>query len=41
MWKNWARQANMKLPDLPPITVCHNYAIEFKYTYKCVSCDRS
>lgn len=38
VWKNWANQANQKFPDLPLITVCHNYKIEFKYTYKCVGC---
>lgn len=41
VWKNWARHANMMLPELPPITVCHNYKIEFKYTYKCAGCGRS
>lgn len=41
VWKNWAKHANNKFPDLPPISVCHNYAIEFKYTYKCVGCGRT
>ncbi|KAH8397794.1 hypothetical protein KR222_001786 [Zaprionus bogoriensis] len=38
VWKNWARRACMKFPDLPPISVCHNYDIQFKYTYKCTAC---
>ncbi|XP_001354739.2 uncharacterized protein Gcna [Drosophila pseudoobscura] len=38
VWKNWANRANKKYPELPAITVCHSYSIEFKYTYKCVSC---
>ncbi|XP_017871435.1 PREDICTED: protein phosphatase 1 regulatory subunit 12A isoform X2 [Drosophila arizonae] len=37
VWKNWAKRAMNRFPDLPPITVCHNYEIEFKYTYKCRS----
>ncbi|XP_020806197.1 uncharacterized protein LOC110182493 isoform X1 [Drosophila serrata] len=41
VWKMWAKRANDKLPDLPPIKVCHNYSIEFKYTYKCMSCNTS
>ncbi|KAH8246726.1 hypothetical protein KR032_002958 [Drosophila birchii] len=41
VWKMWAQRANDKFPDLPPIKVCHNYSIEFKYTYKCMSCNTS
>nr|XP_017006652.2 uncharacterized protein LOC108063890 isoform X1 [Drosophila takahashii] len=41
VWKMWAQRANDKFPDLPQIKVCHNYSIEFKYTYKCLSCDKS
>ncbi|KAH8289108.1 hypothetical protein KR054_000555 [Drosophila jambulina] len=41
VWKMWAQRANDKFPDLPPIKVCHNYSIEFKYTYKCLSCNTS
>ncbi|KAH8315102.1 hypothetical protein KR059_008522 [Drosophila kikkawai] len=41
VWKMWAKRANDKFPDLPPIKVCHNYSIEFKYTYKCMSCNTS
>jgi len=41
VWKMWAQRANDKFPDLPQIKVCHSYNIEFKYTYKCLSCDKS
>ncbi|XP_017065913.1 uncharacterized protein LOC108104387 isoform X2 [Drosophila eugracilis] len=38
-WKMWAQRANDMFPDLPKIGVCHNYNIDFKYTYKCLSCN--
>ncbi|KAH8281227.1 hypothetical protein KR018_000136 [Drosophila ironensis] len=41
VWKSWARRANDKFPELPKIGVCHNYDIEFKYTYKCINCGNS
>ncbi|KAH8420155.1 hypothetical protein KR009_006407 [Drosophila setifemur] len=41
VWKMWAQRAMDKFPDLPPIKVCHDYRIEFKYTYKCLSCNTS
>lgn len=37
-WKSWARKANDVFPELPKIAVCHNYDIEYKYTYKCDMC---
>lgn len=37
-WKSWAKKANTVFPELPTITVCHNYDIEYKYTYKCDIC---
>lgn len=37
-WKRWAAKANAIFPELPKINVCHNYVIEFKYTYLCTSC---
>ncbi|EDV95266.1 uncharacterized protein LOC6569447 [Drosophila grimshawi] len=39
VWKRWTGLANDKFPDLPPIRVCHDYDIEFKYTYKCDNCN--
>uniref|UniRef100_A0A1A9W9Z7 SprT-like domain-containing protein n=1 Tax=Glossina brevipalpis TaxID=37001 RepID=A0A1A9W9Z7_9MUSC len=38
-WKRWARRANAIFPELPKIDVCHQYDIEYKYTYKCCLCD--
>uniref|UniRef100_A0A1B0CII1 SprT-like domain-containing protein n=2 Tax=Lutzomyia longipalpis TaxID=7200 RepID=A0A1B0CII1_LUTLO len=37
-WKKWAMQANKIFPELPKITVSHDYDIEYKYTYECVGC---
>jgi predicted SprT family Zn-dependent metalloprotease len=37
-WKSWAAKANQVFPELPKIGVCHNYQIEYKYTYECVAC---
>lgn len=37
-WKQWARKSNYVFPELPVISVCHNYDIEYKYTYKCDMC---
>ncbi|XP_031622795.1 titin-like [Contarinia nasturtii] len=37
-WKSWAKKANYVFPELPTISVCHNYDIEYKYTYKCDMC---
>lgn len=37
-WKAWAAKANHLFPELPKITVCHEYNIEYKYTYQCDMC---
>ncbi|XP_055607019.1 uncharacterized protein LOC129754802 [Uranotaenia lowii] len=37
-WKNWTHRALAALPMLPPISVCHQYEIEYKYTYQCTLC---
>lgn len=37
-WKSWTAKANSIFPELPKITVCHSYVIEYKYTYLCMSC---
>lgn len=34
-----ADKANGVYPDLKPITRCHSYAIQYKYNYKCTTCD--
>ncbi|XP_011198502.2 uncharacterized protein LOC105222752 isoform X2 [Bactrocera dorsalis] len=37
-WKQWALRANEVFPEIPKIGVCHQYDIEYKYTYKCTLC---
>ncbi|XP_004535098.1 spindle pole body component 110 [Ceratitis capitata] len=37
-WKQWALKANQVFPEIPKIGVCHQYEIEYKYTYKCTLC---
>lgn len=37
-WKGYAKKANRIFPELPAITRCHNYDIQYKYTYKCDMC---
>lgn len=37
-WKKWAAKANAVFPELPKINVCHDYVIEYKYTYQCCNC---
>lgn len=37
-WKGWAAKANRVFPELPVISRCHDYAIEYRYTYQCVNC---
>lgn len=37
-WKRWAARANMTFPELPKISVCHDYIIEYRYTYLCINC---
>lgn len=37
-WKIWTHRAERAFPELPTITVCHQYEIEYKYTYQCVLC---
>jgi predicted SprT family Zn-dependent metalloprotease len=40
-WKAWANKAVKVFPELPPISRCHTYEIQTKYTYKCVNCGYS
>ena len=37
-WKGYAAKANATFPELPKISVCHDYIIEYKYTYQCKHC---
>lgn len=38
-WKAWAHKANTIFPELPEINICHQYEIEYKYTYRCTKCN--
>lgn len=38
-WKSWAAKANKIFRELPKINVCHQYSIEYKYTYQCQVCN--
>ncbi|XP_028397689.1 acidic repeat-containing protein-like [Dendronephthya gigantea] len=40
-WKRWAHKAKMVHSDLPPISRCHSYDINYKFTYRCVKCKHS
>lgn len=40
-WKSYAHKANKMFPELPKINVCHQYQIEYKYTYQCKLCKAS
>lgn len=37
-WKYYARKSNMVHPELPTVTRCHNYKINYKIYYECVRC---
>lgn len=34
IWKSWASLAGRAFPEIPPVTTCHSYTIETKYTYR-------
>lgn len=38
-WKSWANKVNRIFPELPTVERCHNYDIEYKYTYQCDICE--
>ncbi|XP_012785280.2 germ cell nuclear acidic protein [Ochotona princeps] len=38
MWQNYARKCNMIHPELPKVTRCHNYQINYKILYECTKC---
>lgn len=38
LWKQWTMLAMARLKDLPPISRCHTYVIQTKFTYKCERC---
>ncbi|XP_020609888.1 acidic repeat-containing protein-like isoform X2 [Orbicella faveolata] len=37
VWKKWTLRANRAHQDLPPISRCHSYTINAKYTYRCTN----
>ncbi|XP_059942478.1 germ cell nuclear acidic protein [Mesoplodon densirostris] len=37
-WKNYARKLNMVHPELPKVTRCHDYKINYKIYYECTNC---
>ncbi|KAF6390227.1 hypothetical protein mRhiFer1_007808 [Rhinolophus ferrumequinum] len=37
-WQYYARKSNMVHPELPMVTRCHNYKINYKIYYECVRC---
>ncbi|XP_065771813.1 germ cell nuclear acidic protein isoform X2 [Muntiacus reevesi] len=38
MWRYYARKSNMVHPELPKVTRCHNYKINYKIYYECTQC---
>uniref|UniRef100_A0A8D1T4P9 SprT-like domain-containing protein n=1 Tax=Sus scrofa TaxID=9823 RepID=A0A8D1T4P9_PIG len=37
-WKYYARKSNMVHPELPKVTRCHNYEINYRIHYECTQC---
>ncbi|XP_008069111.2 acidic repeat-containing protein [Carlito syrichta] len=37
-WKYYARKSNMVHPELPLVTRCHNYSLNYKILYECTQC---
>ncbi|KAF6768470.1 hypothetical protein AHF37_03058 [Paragonimus kellicotti] len=37
-WRRWANRAMQIWPDLPVVSVCHAYAIDTRFTYRCTGC---
>ncbi|KAB1253289.1 Acidic repeat-containing protein [Camelus dromedarius] len=37
-WKYYARKSNMVHPELPKVTRCHNYEINYRIVYECTKC---
>ncbi|XP_053569994.1 germ cell nuclear acidic protein [Bombina bombina] len=37
-WKLYARKSTLSHPELPMVTRCHTYEINYKYTYECSRC---
>ncbi|XP_050678072.1 germ cell nuclear acidic protein-like [Leptidea sinapis] len=41
LWRKWASKAVKLIPELGQISVCHDLAIHYKYTYQCQRCGYS
>nr|XP_012591642.1 acidic repeat-containing protein isoform X2 [Microcebus murinus] len=37
-WKYYAKKSNLVHPELPLVTRCHNYTINYKIQYECTRC---
>ncbi|XP_021535461.1 acidic repeat-containing protein [Neomonachus schauinslandi] len=37
-WKYYAKKSNMVHPELPMVTRCHNYKINYRIHYECTQC---
>ncbi|KAJ7401360.1 UDP-N-acetylglucosamine--peptide N-acetylglucosaminyltransferase 110 kDa subunit isoform X1 [Pitangus sulphuratus] len=37
-WRFYANKSAVTHPELPVVTRCHSYEINYKYTYECVQC---
>uniref|UniRef100_A0A8C5WJV6 SprT-like domain-containing protein n=1 Tax=Leptobrachium leishanense TaxID=445787 RepID=A0A8C5WJV6_9ANUR len=37
-WRLYARKATLSHPELPMVTRCHSYEINYKFTYECSRC---
>nr|XP_008271001.2 germ cell nuclear acidic protein [Oryctolagus cuniculus] len=37
-WQYYAKKTNMVHPELPKVTRCHNYQINYKILYECTQC---
>lgn len=40
-WKLYAHKAKLMHPELPMVTRCHSYDINYKYQYKCSRCQNT
>ncbi|KAM6413263.1 germ cell nuclear acidic protein [Rhynochetos jubatus] len=38
IWKFYANKSSLIHPELPVVTRCHNYEINYKFTYECAVC---
>ncbi|XP_030304925.1 acidic repeat-containing protein [Calypte anna] len=37
-WRFYAKKSSVIHPELPVVTRCHSYEINYKFTYECVQC---